>query len=267
MIKVLFVIFVLSTSILATPFSEVELQIAQALKDKELLEAKIKHLKSKLSKKPPKESYITHTEFGYIKTDGNTDTETFNLEADIKKRFGKHFTKFKIDAQYAKSNDVESKNKYLLELEYDYDLTSKLAFDYIAGYKEDRFSSYDYQFYTGPGLLYKFIQKDKHKLSVDGNMLFSRDKNKEVRDYISFMSKGIYTWQMTKNIEFKQELSYRSEIKKHENHFIYSKSALSTKLSKIFSVGISYKFDYINLPATDKKHKDDTLTANLIVDY
>jgi len=228
---------------------------------------KIIHNIEKKEKEKEKEKFLTHTEFGYSKTDGNTDTQTFNLDFKIKKKSGKHNSEFHIDAQYAQNGNEQTKNKYLLEFEYNYDLTSRLSFNYLTGYKKDKFSSYDYQFYTGPGFAYKIIKKKKHNLDIDTNIMFSKDKEKSTKEYISFMSKVIYLWQIFENLDFEQTMSYRTEVQDNHNYFIYSKSAIKTRLSKIFSTSISYKYDYVNILTTNQSHKDDTISINLIADY
>ncbi len=250
--------------------SELKDQLKDAKSQKKLLDAKINSIKAELLKRKLDKSFITHTELGFLKTGGNTDTESFNIETDIKKNWGKHHASLHFDTQYAKDNEIQSKNKYLLELEYDYDLTSRLAFDYLFGFKQDKFSGYEYQLYTGPGLKYKAIKQEKQDLVLDANTLYSRDKDESTdrtRDYLSYRVRGVYSWQMLDNLKFAQTLSYRSEVSDTDNYFVYSKSALSFKLSDIISAGISYKIDYINIPSDDKKKSDDTISANLIVDY
>ncbi len=236
----------------------------------------------------------THTEFGYIETNGNTKTKTFNLDATAKKAWGKHEGKINFDGQYAEDSGNETKNKYLLELNYNYAFTDRLAFDYLVGYKVDKFSSYDYQFYTGPGAQYKAIITDKHKLTLSGNILYSIDQEADTEydssgniipypnsgntpvatvtygkknDYAAYRFKGVYDYQITKTLKFNQELSIRGQIDDLQNYFGYSKTSLNSKISDIFSAGISYKADYVNQPAIDKEHTDTTLTLNLIMDY
>ena len=238
----------------------------------------------------------THTEFGYIETNGNTKTKTFNLDATAKKAWGKHEGKINFDGQYAEDSGNETKNKYLLELNYNYALSDRLAFDYLVGYKVDKFSSYDYQFYTGPGAQYKAIVTDNHKLTLSGNILYSVDQEADTNyadaaktivipypnsgntpvvaitygkknDYAAYRFKGVYDYQITKTLKFNQELSVRGQIDDLQNYFGYSKTSLNSKISDIFSAGISYKADYVNQPAIDKEHTDTTLTLNLIMDY
>ncbi len=238
----------------------------------------------------------THTELGYIETNGNTKTKTFNLDATAKKAWGKHKGKINFDGQYAEDSGTETKNKYLLELNYNYAFTDRLAFDYLVGYKVDKFSSYDYQFYTGPGAEYKALVMKKHKLTVSGNILYSVDQEADTNyadaaktivipypnpdntpvvavtygqknDYAAYRLKGVYDYQITKTLKFNQELSIRGQLNDLQNYFGYSKTSLNSKISDIFSAGISYKADYVNQPATDKEHTDTTLTVNLIMDY
>ena len=217
---------------------------------------------------------VTHTELGYIQTDGNTETKTFNLESKATKNWQKHVFAFVIDAQYAEDAGTETKNKFLTELTYDYEFTDRLAFTYLLGYKSDKFSSFDYQAYTGPGAKYKAIVSKNHNLGFEGNILYSMDEispvppavTSESDDYASYRVKGVYGWQMLENLKFDQEVSYRGSFEDADKYFVFSKSALSSKISDIFSAGVSYKVDYVN-EAGDKENTDTTLTLNLIMDY
>jgi len=212
---------------------------------------------------------VTHTELGYIQTDGNTKTKTFNLDANAKKAWGKHEGKILLDGQYSSDNDVETKNKYLVELNYNYAFTDRLAFSYLAGYKADKFSGFDYQFYTGPGVNYKVIVSDPQNLTVEANLLYAKDQYTDAQseDYASYRLKGVYDYKFTKTVKFAQELSIRGQIDDMPNYFVYSKTSLLSKISDIFSAGVSYKVDYANRPPFDKESTDTTFTLNLIADY
>ncbi len=240
------------------------------------------------------DAFVTHTELGYIETQGNTETKVFNLDAKVQKGWDKHIFELSFDGQYADDKGIETKNKYFVELEYDYEITDRLAFDYLVGYKTDKFSAFDYQFYTGPGAKYKAIVTEKHNLSLEGNILYSVDEISTIYysdaakttpinypnptagaaaqdngfndDYASVRVKGVYGWQMLDNLKFDQELSYRASLEDTNKYFVFSKTAFTSKLSDIFSAGLSYKVDYVNESGT-KDTTDTTLTANLIIDY
>jgi len=257
-------------------------QIANTKAQIKLLQENLKKLEAALPENIEKEKALkfaqeakkneikTHTELGYINTKGNTNTTTFSVDSKIKKRWGKHNLELAIDGQYAKDEDVQTKNKYLIELNYDYKITDRFYFDYLIGYKKDKFSAYNYQAYTGPGAKYKAIVSDKHKLTLNGNILYSQDEiegtNKK-NNYTALRTKGLYEWQMAENLKFSQEASYRTELGDTNNYFVFSKTAFISKINSIFSAGINYKVDYVNLISVGTQHTDKTLTANLIIDY
>ncbi|WP_455757310.1 DUF481 domain-containing protein [Sulfurimonas sp.] len=285
--KILLTILLSSSLLLSNQAIELqEKQIADTKAQIAALQANLKKLEAalpvsvekqkaiELAKQEEKNKLVTHTEFGFTKTQGNTDTTAFNLDTKLKKAWDKHIFALSIDAHFAEDSGVETKNKYLTELTYDYQFTKRFAFSYLNGLKNDKFSGYDYQFYSGPGAKYKAIVSDKHNLTLDGNVLYSKDKIERTstvasytKDYTSLRAKAAYQWQMFDNLKFSQEASYRTEAEKTNNFFVFSKTAFSSKISDIFSAGISYKVDYVNLPATGKEHSDKTLTANLIMDY
>lgn len=245
-------------------------KIDLAQQEKEAAEKRLKELKAKL---PQDTSLKTHTQFGYISTIGNTRTENFTLSTKWKKEFAKHKVSWILDAQYGKADDNEiyttNKNKFFTELAYDYSLQERFTLNYLTGYKHDKFSNYTYQFYTGPGMKYKLFATAVHKLSMEGNILYSKDQyieSDKKTEYLSFQAKGVYSWQIFENLKFDESVSYRVELKETDNYFIYSDSELSSKISDIFSAGVGYKVDYVNKPG-DKERTDRTFLVTLSVDY
>lgn len=235
-----------------------------------------------------------HSELGYVQTSGNTETKAFNFELNLKKDWTRSVLTFDFDGQYATDQRVETKNKFVTELDYGYKLNGRLSLDYLIGYKTDKFSGFRYQFYTGPGAKYKAIDQKTQKLSVEGNLLYSVDQYEDVwvdalgnkldypydnvlkdhisqyaykDDYAAYRIKGVYDWQILENLKFQQELSLRGSLEKFEKYFVYSKTAFYNKINSIFSAGISYKVDYVNIPADGKKRTDTTFAFNLILDY
>ena len=246
-----------------------DIEVAKA--DKKAAEDKIKALKAQL---PQDQEIKTHVKLGYIKTDGNTDTETFSLDGSFKKAWGKNSGSIIFDGQYGSDKNVINKKKYFTELEYAYLFTKTLSFTYTLGYKVDKFSSYDYQAYTGPGLKWNTYKSDKQKLNLEGDILYSQDvlqvvtpPDDDTNTYGSYKAKLTYELKIVDDLKFNQEFSYRAAFDDADNYFIFSDSSLSSKISDIFSAGISYKVDYTNLVAQGKVRSDNTLAAFLSLDY
>ncbi len=237
----------------------------------------------------------THTELSYVQTQGNTDTNAFSVDFSANKNWGAHKAKFDIDMLYGSENQVESKNKVIAEFNYDYQFAEQFAINYLAGYKRDRFSGFEYQFYTGPGIKYIVLSSDAHKLDFQANVLYSADEGMdkyydgvsgdEIKypypdgtsgatkedgksdDYTGYVAKANYSWQIMENLKFLQEASYRGDFEESERYFVNSKTAFESKISDFFSMGISYKVDYTNLPPEGKEYSDRTFMTSLIIDY
>jgi putative salt-induced outer membrane protein len=241
-----------------------------------------------------KNDFKTHTELSYVQTQGNTNTDAFSLDFTGEKAWDKHSLKLDIDALYGKDSNVETKNKILAELNYDYKFAEYFAFNYLTGYKNDKFSGFDYQFYTGPGIKYIALDSKAHKLDFQVNILYSLDETMDIytdadgneiaypypdgtagatvtegesNDYNAFSAKANYAWQIIDNLKFIQELSYRSNFDDTDEYFAFSKTAFEAKISDMFSMGVSYKVDYTNLAPAGKEYSDRTFMTSLIIDY
>ena len=256
---------------LQTP-EELNLKIADNKAQIATLKAKNAELTALL---PINNAFITHTELGFIMTDGNTDTISYNADVAISKRFNAHKFKLTFNGQYSYDNtdnaSTEIKNQYLTELTYNYDINDRFSFSYLNGFKQDKFSNFDYQFYTGPGATYKAIISKNHKLELEGNILYSIDNiigaNTPERDeYSSYRTKAVYNWQIADSLKFDQELSYRGSFEQGDNYFVFSKSMITSQINSILSAGLSYTLNYANEAGT-LKHTDGTLNASIIIDY
>jgi putative salt-induced outer membrane protein len=212
---------------------------------------------------------VTHSEFSYINTKGNTDTSSLAFEGLAKKNWDKNFWHLHADIYQSSENGTSSKDKWSTELNYDYQFDEVYSFNYLTGYKQDRFSGFDYQLYTGPGIGVKAINTPMHKLSFQTNILYEMDKpeNMSKNDYASGRFSGIYEWKIQDNLKFIQEGNYRTNLENFNEYFLYSKTAIETKISSNFSMGAGYKVDYVNTPPSESKHTDRTFLASFIIDY
>ena len=276
-------LILLSTTLAATllmaeaPSAQLTADIAAAKKVADEANAKLKALESQL---PQNQDIMTNMKLGYMKTDGNTNTETFTLDGKIKKEWGNNSLALVLDAQYGNADDADgnnevTKNKYFAELQYAYKFTSALSATVVVGYKDDKFSSYNYQSYVGPGVKYQAYKSAKQNLNAEASLLYCSDDIQEQYaatsdlddTYGSYKAKITYELKVLDNLTFNQEVSYRASMSESQNYFGYSNSQLTSKISDIFSAGIGYKIDYTHLVAAGLEQRDNTLSAFISLDY
>ena len=72
---------------------------------------------------------------------------------------------------------------------------------------------------------------------------------------------------MGDRLKFNQDLYYRAAFDDAQKYFVFSNSALSSKISDMFSAGVSYKVDYTNTVLADVVRHDNTFSAFLSADF
>lgn len=256
---------------------KVELEAATLIADEAKAEiatakAKLKDAQKRIEKvqqQSDEARYKTKTVLSYSNTKGNTDTTRFGLDFHGERKRKKNTITLDVTALQSSSNGVEDNNKWNALAQYDRDLTKKLFFNYLISYGEDKFSGFDYQFNTGPGLGYKAIDSDAHKLNLRANALYSKDDIADggTNEYASWVAGFNYKWAVLDNLDFLQDASFKSQFDHFENYFVYSKTAIESQLNGMFSLGLSYKVDYKNIPAEGRKRTDRVFLASLIINY
>ena len=213
--------------------------------------------------------YSTKTELSYSNTQGNTRTEQFALDFHGERKRNKTTLKLDIDVLTSSANGDENNNKWLVVAQYDRDLTKDIFFNYVISYGEDKFSGFDYQFNTGPGMGYKVLNSDEHKFDLRSNILYSEDKldNGIKNEYAAWLVGFNYKWQILDNLAFLQDAYYKVEVDKSTNYFSFSKTGIESIVNSMFSLGLTYKIDYKNQPSAGKKRTDRTFLASLIINY
>ncbi|MGB5965729.1 MAG: DUF481 domain-containing protein [Sulfurimonadaceae bacterium] len=227
--------------------------------------------------------FKTHAEIGYTNTAGNTESQDLAGNLKMEYPFGKkNALRFVGNVLYSTNKNFEdnitstTKSRWDAEINYDYNFNETWAFNYLTGGKGDKFSTYSYQAYTGPGAVWTTIKSDTNDLKFQANVLWSWDESREpyqdtgetMHDYASWQASMDYTLQMTASSKFIQYLMYRSEFQDTTNYFAKSKTALESKINSSLSLGVSYTVDYTNNKAADiRSYTDRVFLAALIVDF
>ena len=229
------------------------------------------------------ENFAAHAELSYANTAGNTESQDVAGNLKFKYPFYQNAIRFEGNVLYSTNKNFDTnetsatKNRWDAEANYDYNFNETIAFNYIAGAKGDKFSTYTYQAYTGPGAVWTTFKNDSHDLKFQGNILWAWDESREpykadsndtLHSYAAYQISMDYVFQITANSKFIQYLMYRSEFEDTNNYFGKSKTALESKISDIFSMGMSYTVDYTNNKAADvRSYTDRVFLASIIADF
>jgi putative salt-induced outer membrane protein len=161
--------------------------------------------------KSPWESSV---EFGFIRTTGNTETQTIALKADAtyeveKWRHTAHAEGYGQESEDETTGEnVVSAERYELSGKSDYKFTE---YDYAFGQvklKKDHFSGFEYEHSLSIGYGRKVIKQDNMELDLEigPGMRFYKPDNGDSQDEGILTLAGKYWWDITDNSKFSQDL-------------------------------------------------------------
>ena len=214
--------------------------------------------------------WSSHIELSYVRTDGNTRTQTLSEKLELK-RDGKVNRFFlKNSALYATQDDKETANKLDLNGRWERLMTER-AFGFLtAGYERDKFSGYEYKWNAGPGFGYDLLKTHTHELKGLLSTLYYYNRIKEdgIDNYATLKAELYYRWNILENLRFKEDLNYILNLSDRDTYFINSDTSLEVKINKYLSLGVGYKVAYQNKPPSPGvKRTDTTFSTSLIIDF
>lgn len=107
-------------------------------------------------------------ELGVLITQGNTETQSYNLKARASYDRTKWRASGDAEAIYKEENSVESANRYLIKGKYDYKIIPDLNYVFVlAQYEDDKFSGYDYRVTEAVGYGHSLIKQPTLTLDAE----------------------------------------------------------------------------------------------------
>lgn len=206
-------------------------------------------------------------ELGYVKTTGNTETETFVIKAKVINQRNKWKNTVKGEAYHnVGENDVVTAEKYFLSGKSQYEFKNRSYMYGLITYDDDRFSGYDYVLLGVLGYGRTVMERETLKLDLEVGA-GGRQSQPEVGDTENeavFRAAGDFEWKISKSAVFTQELSSDIGQDKYINR---SLTALTTNINSYLSSKIAYQVKYTSEVPPDIEKKDTELTFTLLFKY
>jgi putative salt-induced outer membrane protein len=214
--------------------------------------------------------FSVHIELSFVRTTGNTDTQTFSEKAEVKYEGKVHRLFLKNSSLFATQDRRETANRFDLIGRWERLFTDRLFGFLNASYERDRFSGYEYKISGGPGAGYDLLKTKRHELKVLGSYIYyyNRLASDGIQEYPTFKADAFYQWHIRDNLRFKENLSYILNLEDTQTYFINSETSLEVKINRYFSLGVGYKVAYQNRPPQPGiKRLDTTFSTSFIADF
>jgi len=202
------------------------------------------------------------TEIAYVKTGGNTSTETFSgrftcSAARLENRFI-----VKAGYIHAVSNDVRQANRFDSDARYERLISKRLFLFLAASYLKDTFSGFNSRVTAGTGLGIDALNRAGHTLKCRAEilMLFDDYTSSEVSDRKQGSTRlnAGYTWKTSEKAALHIMGSGLFPFSEGTEWILDAEAGLEASMTSRLSIGLTYIVQYQNNPPVPGIQKRDT---------
>lgn len=207
-------------------------------------------------------------ELSFVQTGGNTDVMTLSGKNTLKYRFSeKWIGQWDIGALYGKTDGIEVAERYYTDLRVDYKFSERIYFYGLGGWLKNKFAGIDQRYYLGPGVGYHFLNGERHFLSAEAGLSYAKEEYTDNTgdDFLEGRAFGKYEFVFNPKTKFSQTLEYLYNFDDSEKFRINSETALTTTLTDIISLKVSYVINYFNKPTPEYLDETDTIFSVALV--
>ncbi len=206
-------------------------------------------------------------ELGFVKTTGNTETETFVLKARVINTRDKWKHTVRGEAlRNAEGEDIVTAERYFLSGKSQFFFRNRSYVYGLITYDDDRFSGFDYIVTGILGYGRTVMERENLKLNLEvgAGGRQSEPEIGETNNEAVGRAAGYFEWKISKSATFIQELSTDVGEDKSINR---SLTALTTKINSYLSSRIAYQVRYTSEVPPGIEKTDTELTFTLVAKY
>jgi len=200
-------------------------------------------------------------ELGFVKTSGNSETETLNAKFDASIAYTDWKHSLHLETLNSSSNDVRSAEKYLVEGQSDYFINDRAYALAVATWEKDKFDGFDYQATIALGAGYKVIKDTDMELSFElapGYRVSEFESGHNEEDTIIRAVEN-FRWDISETSTFDQMLSTEAGESNTVTRFgVALTSQVAGDLS--MKVGYTIKHNSDVTAGTDKTDRETSVT-------
>jgi putative salt-induced outer membrane protein len=205
-------------------------------------------------------------ELGFIKTSGNSDTESLNMKAKAVNETSIRTYTGKLETARTKNSSTVTGERYFASGKGEYNLDESAFLFALLTYEDDRFSGYDYQATETVGYGRHLIKQDDLSLKAElGAGAKQADLTTGTSESGSIVRVGAdLKWKISKSATFTEELSIESSS---DNTITKSVTGLKTRIDESLSSKITYTWKNNSDVAPTIKDTDTELAVTLVYSF
>lgn len=210
-------------------------------------------------------------ELSYVQTAGNTEVLTFSAKNLIKYGFSEKLDgSWEAGLLYGKTDGEKNAERYYSDLRLDYKPSENLYYYLMGGWLKDEFAGIDQRIYLGPGAGYNILTGERQTLSTEAGIDYANETYTDdtEADFMEGRFMAEYEYIFNPKTKFTQSAEYLHNFDNADKFRINTATAITTQLTDIFSLKVTYEVNYQNEPSPEVlENTDSTFSAALVVNF
>lgn len=210
-------------------------------------------------------TWKSNVEIGFVKTAGNTETETLNAKAKAETDREKWRHTINLEALNSSDQNVSTAERYLLSGQSSFKMGEKNFFFGLLSYEDDRFSGYDYRVTESVGYGRRVIGDPALTLDLEIGPGARQSKLDSGKSEDELLARGAakLMWKVSDTSKFTEDFS--TEVGENET-VTKSVTGLSAKVNGSLSTKISYTIKNTSDVPPGFHRTDSEMAVTLVFD-
>lgn len=209
------------------------------------------------------------SEFAFVSTTGNTDTQTLGLSGEYHFRPDPWHFQWKAAYVRNESEDVLSAEAFRFLFRSDRALNARTSLFGQWTYVHDAFAAIDHRNVIAGGLSYQLVPPAPHELWVDGGIGYTNEQRLVGEDISTAIGlTGVrYKFKLSDTAEVTDDLGMEFSFSNGDDWRLNNLASVAAKLTTVFALKLSYATRYVNAPAPGIETTDSITSMALVAKF
>ncbi len=217
--------------------------------------------------------WSAEAELGYLKTSGNTKTQSLNAKLGILYDSPDWRNSLQFETVYGSEEseetgeDVTTNQRFLASGKTDYRFDSKNSMYALALYEDDRFSGYEYQATVSAGYNRRIIETEKMEWSAEigpGYRFAEVEEDGESKEELIVHVASLFIYQVSQTALFQEEISLDAGA---DNAITRSTTSLRVNINDHLAMKVSFRVKHTSDTPIDTASTDTETALTLVYGF
>lgn len=208
-------------------------------------------------------------ELSLVNTGGNADTQTLGMAGGLIWRPDGWTTDARVSFVRTAAESVETARSFIAGVRQSRAINARLDAFGRFEYRMNEFAGIDGRITLDGGLAYKLLDRGAHRIGVDAGIGYSREDRVSAATVSSAIANlgGVYRWRLSGSTTLAESALFTAVLDDGDDWRFGNSLALTTTVSRVFSVKLSHELKFVNQPVAGFEKTDTILSAALVARF